>query len=33
MQQGFFSIQQPCPKCHGIGRIITEPHRDATARR
>jgi len=25
MQQGFFSIQQSCPKCHGTGKIITEP--------
>jgi len=32
LQQGFFSTQQACPKCHGIGKIITEPHRAATAR-
>ena len=25
MQQGFFSIQQNCPKCHGTGRYIAEP--------
>ena len=25
IQQGFFSIQQTCPKCHGTGRIIPEP--------
>lgn len=25
MQQGFFSIQQTCPRCHGQGRIITSP--------
>src|SRR3954466_551946 len=25
MQQGFFSIQQTCPKCHGTGKIITSP--------
>jgi molecular chaperone DnaJ len=25
MQQGFFSIQQTCPKCHGQGKIIAEP--------
>jgi molecular chaperone DnaJ len=25
MQQGFFSIQQTCPKCHGSGRIVTNP--------
>ena len=29
--QGFFTIQQACPECHGIGRIITEPYRAATA--
>jgi molecular chaperone DnaJ len=25
MQQGFFSIQQTCPKCHGSGRIVPTP--------
>lgn len=25
MQQGFFSIQQTCPKCHGSGKIISTP--------
>jgi molecular chaperone DnaJ len=25
MQQGFFSIQQTCPKCHGNGKIIADP--------
>jgi molecular chaperone DnaJ len=25
MQQGFFSIQQACPKCHGSGRMINDP--------
>ncbi|MEO6353725.1 MAG: molecular chaperone DnaJ [Oxalobacteraceae bacterium] len=25
MQQGFFSIQQTCPKCHGTGKTITDP--------
>lgn len=25
MQQGFFSLQQTCPKCHGRGKIITDP--------
>jgi molecular chaperone DnaJ len=25
MQQGFFSIQQTCPKCHGTGRFVAEP--------
>jgi molecular chaperone DnaJ len=24
MQQGFFSIQQTCPRCHGQGKVITE---------
>ena len=23
--QGFFSITQPCPKCHGTGKIIVSP--------
>ena len=25
MQQGFFSIQQTCPRCRGQGQIIAEP--------
>ena len=25
MRQGFFSIQQGCPHCHGTGKIIPEP--------
>ncbi len=25
MQQGFFSVQQTCPKCHGIGKEIVDP--------
>lgn len=25
MQQGVFSIQQTCPRCHGKGTIITDP--------
>ena len=25
MQQGFFSIQQTCPKCHGSGKMIPDP--------
>ena len=25
MQQGFFSIQQTCPKCHGTGKIVPNP--------
>lgn len=30
MQQGFFSIQQPCPKCRGRGRIISHPCGDCS---
>jgi molecular chaperone DnaJ len=25
IQQGFFSIQQACPSCHGEGRVILDP--------
>ena len=25
MQQGFFTIQQACPACHGMGKIISNP--------
>ncbi len=25
MQQGFFSIQQTCPRCKGSGKIVTDP--------
>jgi len=25
MQQGFFSIQQTCPACHGQGKVIKDP--------
>jgi molecular chaperone DnaJ len=25
MQQGFFSIQQTCPKCHGSGKMVQSP--------
>ena len=28
MQQGFFSIQQTCPACHGSGKTITDPCAD-----
>ncbi|MEY3121419.1 MAG: hypothetical protein RI993_244, partial [Pseudomonadota bacterium] len=28
MQQGFFSIQQACPQCHGSGKVITDPCHD-----
>ncbi|MBU4609021.1 molecular chaperone DnaJ [Achromobacter sp. GG226] len=25
MQQGFFSVQQTCPTCHGSGKVIPDP--------
>ncbi len=25
MQQGFFSLQQTCPSCHGSGKVIKDP--------
>lgn len=25
MQQGFFSVQQACPQCHGEGKIVSDP--------
>jgi molecular chaperone DnaJ len=25
MQQGFFSVQQTCPRCHGKGKMISDP--------
>jgi len=25
MQQGFFSVQQTCPRCHGQGHVISDP--------
>ncbi len=28
MQQGFFSIQQTCPRCHGSGKMIASPCKD-----
>ena len=28
MQQGFFSVQQTCPQCHGKGTIIADPCRN-----
>ena len=28
MQQGFFSVQQPCPHCAGTGKMIKSPCRD-----
>ena len=30
IQQGFFSIQQTCPKCHGSGKVITSPCTDCS---
>ena len=28
MQQGFFTVQQTCPACHGEGRIVKNPCRN-----
>jgi molecular chaperone DnaJ len=28
MQQGFFSVQQTCPNCHGKGSVISDPCND-----
>jgi molecular chaperone DnaJ len=28
MQQGFFSVQQTCPTCHGEGKVISDPCND-----
>ena len=28
IQQGFFSIQQTCPSCHGEGKMVTDPCKD-----
>lgn len=28
MQQGFFSIQQTCPTCHGEGKVVSDPCRN-----
>ena len=25
MQQGFFAVQQTCPRCHGAGKMVTDP--------
>ena len=30
MQQGFFSVQQTCPRCQGSGKIITSPCRQCS---
>ena len=30
MTQGFFSVQQTCPNCHGKGSIIADPCRDCS---
>ena len=32
VQQGFFSIQQTCPRCHGAGSIIADPCRECRGR-
>ena len=30
MQQGFFSIQQTCPRCHGTGKMVASPCKDCS---
>ena len=30
MQQGFFSVQQTCPNCHGSGKVIKYPCHDCS---
>ena len=32
MQQGFFSVQQTCPACHGEGSTVTDPCTDCHGR-
>ena len=32
VQQGFFSIQQTCPRCHGAGTVITHPCNECRGR-
>jgi len=32
MQQGFFSVQQTCPHCHGSGKVIDDPCTDCHGR-
>ena len=32
VQQGFFSIQQTCPRCHGTGTVITDPCNECRGR-
>lgn len=32
MQQGFFSVQQSCPHCHGSGKVIEDPCNDCHGR-
>ena len=32
VQQGFFSIQQTCPRCHGAGTVISEPCNECRGR-
>lgn len=32
VQQGFFSVQQTCPNCRGLGKIITTPCSDCSGR-
>lgn len=30
VQQGFFSIQQTCPRCHGTGKMVASPCKDCS---
>ena len=32
VSQGFFSLQQTCPRCHGAGRLVTDPCRACSGR-
>ena len=32
VSQGFFSLQQTCPRCHGAGRVILDPCRSCGGR-
>ena len=32
VQQGFFSIQQTCPRCHGTGSVINDPCNECQGR-
>lgn len=30
MRQGFFTMSQPCPSCHGAGKIISDPCKECS---